>query len=172
MIRWMQENVEGSPVIMEGQSWTPLYHWGGRISINTGLPSVVGWDYHQRQQRSINELPTLVNQRRNNVNAFYTTTDIETAVWMLHHYEVRYVVVGDFERARYDPANIAMLSEAAPVSDGGLEKFEAMADLGLLEPVYEDGGNVIYAVNPDELWQYTLAQTAADDDEILLSEAG
>ena len=41
-ITWMQDHIVGSPVIAEAN--TPLYRWGNRISIYTGLPNVVGYD--------------------------------------------------------------------------------------------------------------------------------
>jgi uncharacterized membrane protein len=53
MIRWLQENVEGTPVIMEAHQYPSEYHWNGRISIYTGLPTVLGWRFHQIQQHSL-----------------------------------------------------------------------------------------------------------------------
>lgn len=105
-IRWMQENIQGSPVIVEGTS--SLYQWGNRYSIYTGLPAVIGWDWHQRQQKAI--LPSQwITDRIAEVEAFYNTTDGKTARNFLAKYQVRYILVGQLERIRY--------------SEEGLKKF-------------------------------------------------
>ena len=134
VIRWLQENVEGSPVIMEGRSERE-YLWGSRFSVYTGLPSVVGWNWHQRQQRTFDPLPRLVEQRVANVNAFYITLDIPTAWNILQFYDVEYVIVSGLERAYYPQAN--------------LDKLETMVEMDLLDVAYEEGNAVIYRVNPD-----------------------
>ncbi|MBZ0297599.1 MAG: DUF2298 domain-containing protein, partial [Anaerolineae bacterium] len=131
MIRWLQENVEGTPVIIETQSWRE-YLWGGRVSIYTGLPSVLGWRFHQTQQRTLDSLLQLVNQRRANISGFYATTDVETAWDVIRYYHIEYVIVGGLERAYFTPES--------------LEKFETMVDQGLLEKVYEEGQSTVYKV--------------------------
>src|SRR6185437_6258589 len=72
LIEWLRSNVQGSPVIVEAVG--PLYHWTGRISEYTGLPAVIGWDWHQIQQRT--DYTNLVDQRRTDTDQFYKTTDI------------------------------------------------------------------------------------------------
>ena len=52
LIRWLQEEVAGAPVILEAQGPSE-YRWGGRVSIYTGLPTLLGWRYHQTQQRTL-----------------------------------------------------------------------------------------------------------------------
>lgn len=135
MIRWLQDNIHGTPVIMEAQ--TVEYHWGSRVSIYTGMPSVVGWNFHQRQQRTFTPLPSLVQRRVANVNAFYTTEDTNVAADILKHYDVSYIIVSDLERAYYPEA--------------GLAKFDQMVEDGLLGVVYEQGDAIVYQVNKDAL---------------------
>jgi YYY domain-containing protein len=127
-IRWMQDNIEGSPVIVEGLGWRE-YLWANRVSIYTGLPTVVGWSWHERQQRSLLP-PDEVYRRIEAVSAFYGTTDIDSALSFLKRYGVRYVYVGGYEQAYYDPA--------------GLAKFDTMVDQGLLHLVYDSHGTKIY----------------------------
>jgi YYY domain-containing protein len=104
-IRWLQDNVAGSPVILEGQ--TPLYRWGSRVSIYTGLPTVIGWDWHQKQQRW--GYQDQVDQRGADVRAMYSDASVERTVALLRQYHVAYVYVGDLERAYYPAAGLAKL---------------------------------------------------------------
>ncbi|MBN1318536.1 MAG: hypothetical protein JXA42_23855, partial [Anaerolineales bacterium] len=120
-IRWMQDNIQGTPVIVEGQ--TIEYRWGTRFAVYTGLPTVVGWSWHLRQHNSV--VPGVVVERRiQQVHNFYNTEDIQQAVDFLRRYQVEYVIVGQLEQAYY--------------SAQGLLKFPKMAEDGLLEVVYPD----------------------------------
>ncbi|MCH7587934.1 MAG: phospholipid carrier-dependent glycosyltransferase [Chloroflexi bacterium] len=101
-IRWIQENLQGSPVIVEGN--TPEYRWGSRYTIYTGLPSVLGWNWHQRQQRGFVANPS-VTARARDISSFYTTSSIEDALNFLNKYDVRYVIVGQLEKQYYEFIN-------------------------------------------------------------------
>jgi YYY domain-containing protein len=128
-IRWLQENVQDSPVIVEGNMVE--YHWGTRNTIYTGLPNVVGWNWHQRQQRAIT-VENLIENRIAEVNEFYLSTDPLQAKAFLDKYGVKYIIVGQLEHALYPGP--------------GLDKFEQLDD-DLWHEVYRDGETVIYEVN-------------------------
>ena len=106
-ILWLQDRVEGSPLVLEG--YAPEYRWGARVSVYTGLPTVIGWANHQRQQRG--EYAWAVSQRIADVNRIYSTTDASEALSLLRKYGVEYVYVGQLERLYY------------PLD--GIEKFDA-----------------------------------------------
>ena len=120
-IQYMQDRVEGSPVIVEGH--TEEYRWGSRFSIYTGLPSVVGWSWHVRQHNSLLD-GAIVDKRIDDVNNFYNTPDVQAAKQFLNKYHVQYVIVGGLERVYYD-AN-------------GLNKFQDMVNQGELRMVFGD----------------------------------
>jgi uncharacterized membrane protein len=129
-IRWMQDNVQASPVIVEGHA--PEYRWGSRYTIYTGLPSVVGWNWHQRQQRTLTPDSWVFN-RVAEVDDFYNTVDLNLARKFLEKYDVRYIIVGQMEQIYY--------------SSDGLLKFESQNGL-LWRSVYSDAETVIYEVIP------------------------
>jgi uncharacterized membrane protein len=139
-IEWMQENVEGSPVIIEGLS--DQYRWGNRVSIYTGLPAVIGWDWHQRQQRV--GYAYTVSERRVEVDRFFDSTLKDTAVRILDKYNVKYVYIGEMEHAKYTAA--------------GLEKFESMESRGLVQ-VYPTPGLVADGIDtPVVIYEYTAVR--------------
>ena len=128
-ILWMRENIPGSPVVLEGNA--PLYHWGSRVSIYTGLPTVIGWDWHQKQQRSIVD-GGIIDRRIDAVRAIYNTRDANDALANLRRFRVQYIYVGEMERAFYDAT--------------GLSKFDAMVKQGQLEFAYQNEQVKLYKV--------------------------
>ncbi len=133
-IRWMQDNVMGSPVIVEANCTE--YRWCTRFTIYTGLPGVVGWNWHQRQQRGI--FAPQVQDRVNEVGTFYNTTDIQSAVNFLKKYDVQYIIVGQLERNVYP---------ILPELPDGLAKFKEYDGVHWTA-VYQDANTTIYEVLP------------------------
>ena len=111
----------------------PEYRWCTRFTIYTGLPGVVGWNWHQRQQRALGP-PTAVTDRVDAIGAFYNTTDINAALNFLAKYDVSYIVVGQLEHIYYE--------------ENGLSKF-ARYDGTYWKAVYHDADTYIYKVLPD-----------------------
>jgi YYY domain-containing protein len=132
-MRWLQEHVQGSPVIVEAS--TPEYRWGSRMTVHSGLPGVIGWSWHQRQQRAL--VPAeWITDRIQAVHDFYRTEDPRSAAEFLAAHDVAYVVVGRLEQAYYPGP--------------GLAKFAAL-DGVLWRAVFERGETTIYEVRGEAL---------------------
>jgi YYY domain-containing protein len=126
-IEWIWDNVDGSPVIAEAS--VPLYRWGSRVSIYTGLPTILGWDWHETQQRW--GFRYMIEDRVRDLRALYSDVNRERTLQLLNKYDVTYVYVGDLERAFYP--------------EEGLRKFDAMVGTDL-DVVYDQDGVKIYRV--------------------------
>lgn len=125
-IRWLQQNVTGTPVIAEAK--IGYYREGGmRVAAYTGLPSVLG-GLHQNEQRPGSQIAG----RDWLVNEFWNTPDPERARQLMAELDISYVYVGQLERATYGPH----------VGD----KFEQLRRQGALELMYENEKTQIYKV--------------------------
>lgn len=140
-IEWLQENVDGNPVILEAEIG-PYIGAGSRISAATGMPTVVGWATHQDQQRGTYE----VRQRSIDVREIYDSSSVQRKWQLLKRYRIDYIVVGDVERYTLTSEIEAGRELDNYASEEGLETLEEMEGEGL-EVVFEADGTIIYRVN-------------------------
>lgn len=133
-LRWMQRNISGTPTIVEaappdvGEAYRSI---ASRVAMYTGLPTIIGWDWHQTQQRAA-LTNNRIRQRMNDVALLYNTTDQQAALSILDKYDVAYVYVGTQEALYYFP--------------DGLAKFDDMAAAGWLRQVFRNDDVTIYEV--------------------------
>ncbi|MDI3341043.1 MAG: DUF2298 domain-containing protein [Sphaerobacter sp.] len=143
-VRWLRQHAEGLPVILEA-SIGPYRGNGSRIAAATGLPAVLGWDRHERQQRPW----PAIDQRLIDVRRIYTSPDVDEKRALLRRYGVRYIVVGDVERHWTIQAPFAGATGPAEpyATPEGLAAFDRMlgSDLRL---VFESGATRIYELLP------------------------
>ncbi len=92
-ILWLRSAPEGVVAESIGGSYTPY----GRISIYTGLPTVLGWPGHESQWRD----GSLQGSRQTDIETLYSTRDWFTAQEIINRYDIRYIFVGNLERSTY-----------------------------------------------------------------------
>lgn len=103
-IRWLQENIKGSPVTLEanGNSYSSYC----RVSAMTGLPTVLGWYTHEHLWR--NDTDDL-NERSRQIELIYTSRDENQVRSLLSRYQVSYLFIGQMEREKYKTLNEPLL---------------------------------------------------------------
>ena len=117
---WLRSAPDG--VIVEATRPYDAYSSYARVSIYTGLPTVIGWGNHEGQWRD----GSLQGSRVQDVEALYTSPDWVTAQAIIQRYNIRYIYIGNLERSTY------RVSE---------EKFNLF-----LKPVFQQGIVTIYEV--------------------------
>ena len=99
---WLMMNEPAQVVILEGTKPNAAYEFDvARVATLTGLSTVLGWGNHESQWRGNYDEP---GRRTPLIERIYTTTDPEEAKRLLDAFNVRYVVVGSFERNTYNLA--------------------------------------------------------------------
>jgi hypothetical protein len=68
--------------------------------MNTGLPTVLGWEHHTRQ-RGLSEQALM--ERKKAIRAIYSSDDINLTKDLLAKYGIDFIVIGQIERASNRP---------------------------------------------------------------------
>ena len=139
-IRWLQANVEGTPVVAEAK--IGYYREGGmRVSSYTGLPTPLG-GLHQSEQR----WPEQIGQRDGLYMEFWNTDDPARAWQLIQTLDISYIYLGQLEQTLYNPKLTGTLMQwgVTYYASSGLGKFDTLRAEGRLELVYQNERTRIY----------------------------
>ena len=105
-VDWINGNIEGTPVMLEADG--DSYTYANRISVLTGLPTVMGWETHEWLWRDYNEEGgyAMAVARQEVVQKMYTSTDVAEIKQLMDEYNVSYIYVGDYERQKFAETGI------------------------------------------------------------------
>ncbi len=116
--KWILDNIEGTPVMLEvnGESYT-IHE---RISVITGLPTVLGWYTHERLWKSepdvTDEMVTaMLDERAADIQAIYTSEDEATVRALLQKYDISYIYVGGPVEDKYESVNHELIKSLGTV---------------------------------------------------------
>jgi len=121
-IRWLQANVSGMAYIVESSGGS--YTDAGFVSAFTGLPTILGWDFHEFQWRG-NTIES--GKRQPDIAQIYQSSTPSQVLSLLEKYDVEYVYLGAVEKR-----NFGLSAQA----EDRLGRF--------LETVYQRKGVTIY----------------------------
>ncbi len=124
-IAWLSANVRGRPVIVEATGGSYRQEFG-RVSSMTGLPTLLGWEFHEQQWRGTF---AFAGPRKPDIDAIYRSPNDQEVLAILAKYGARYVFVGRTERDVYAPQG------------ADLSRFARFMD-----PVFQSGDVTIYQV--------------------------
>ncbi len=97
IVSWLNKNVEGTPLALEYPGRTFL-HGTPRISMLTGLPIYLGWDFHVQLRGAS---PVEIDQRKLAISSFYQTRDPMQAHAWAREKSIKYVIIGEKEYTHF-----------------------------------------------------------------------
>ncbi len=125
---WLNANVEDAPVILEATGGS--YSEFSRVSARTGLPTMLGWDFHEQQWRG-DRNPA--GSRALDVETIYRAVASPESLTLLNTYGINYIYIGDLERSKYN------------LTDAVVNRWDRIATR-----VYDRDGVRIYRYFPPE----------------------
>jgi uncharacterized membrane protein len=123
-IEWLNRNVTGTPTVVEATGGS--YSAFAEVAWMTGIPTLLGWDFHEIQWHGSSIIP-LEDERKRDIDTIFRSTDVRATQDLLTKYGATYVYVGPMERRVYGQ------------NPAGLSKFSQFMD-----PVFRNPGVTIY----------------------------
>ncbi|MCS7222371.1 MAG: DUF2298 domain-containing protein [Anaerolineae bacterium] len=110
-IAWLQANVQGAPVVLEAPGGS--YSQFNRISMATGLPTLLGWDGHELQWRG-DRYGEVTAGRPEAIDRIYRSAKGEELLELMRRWDIEYLYVGSLEREKYrlTPAALSRFEQA------------------------------------------------------------
>jgi YYY domain-containing protein len=125
-IAWLERNVDGTPTIVEATGGS--YSDFDEVAWMTGLPTILGWDFHEIQWRGAS-ITASEDERKRDIDTIYRSNDAKQTLDLLHKYAATYVYVGPIEKRTYAQ------------DQAGLGKFGQFMDVA-----YRNPGVTIYRI--------------------------
>jgi YYY domain-containing protein len=125
-LEWLAHQPSGVVAEAVGGSYSTF----GRVATHTGLPTVLGWPFHEIQWRGSADLQ---GSREVDIERLYCTNSWDETQVILERYRINYVFVGPQEYQQYQPGR-----SSCPE---GLQERKFERNLSL---VYENGSVRIY----------------------------
>ncbi len=126
-ITWIRANLPPTATVLEYAGGSYSAEGAERISMSTGNPTLLGWDFHERQWRG-GAFDALAGARPDAIQAIYRTAAPDELRGLLERWHVDYVYVGALERSKYG------------ITDPVMARFDRV-----LRKVYDEDGVRIYA---------------------------
>lgn len=123
-IQWARANIPSTAIILEGAG--NQYSFDDRVSVATGLPTVLGWGGHEVQWRGNGKES---DPRGQDIASIYKSRDLKSTRELLDKYNVSYVFVGQIEKDKYN------------LTPQSIDKFGKLGEM-----VFEQGSMRIYRV--------------------------
>ena len=125
-IVWLRDEApDGRLVEAVGRDYSDY----GRISAATGRPALLGWKGHERQWRSS---PVGLDAREEAVGEIYAGVNPQQAQRLLDEYGIRYIYLGQRERAAYGVADLSQFGHFLKIAfqQAGVIVYEYLPDGG------------------------------------------
>ncbi|BCJ95469.1 hypothetical protein acsn021_30380 [Anaerocolumna cellulosilytica] len=103
-VNWLNDNVMGTPVVLESNGDSYSDH--ERISMATGLPTVLGWYVHEWLWRGDT---TVLEERAGDIQTIYTAEDNLLVNSLIDKYKIEYIYIGKLEQDKYVTLNHDLL---------------------------------------------------------------